>query len=113
MIREAERTKQQGVRIIVILVYEDESEDEYGLEYGLEYYLEDEDFLDENKSDSLDEHESDRIKNEEFGFLNQVASTPEDYYFVGESIQLVSTFATIANRLVAESSSGGSGLTRL
>ena len=114
MIREAERTKQQGVRIIVILVYQSvvyQSESDF--EYGLEYYLEDEDFLDENKSDSLDETESDLIKNKEFGFLNQVASTPEDYYFVGESVQLASTFTTIANRLVAESSSGGSGLTRL
>ena len=46
-------------------------------------------------------------------YLKQIASTPDDYYFVEESVQLESTFTTIANRLVAESSSGGSGLTRL
>ena len=74
MIQEAERTKQQGVQIIVIGV-----------------------------GDGVD---SDLLK--------QVASTPKDYYFVEESVQLESTFTTIASRLVTESSlSGGSGLTRL
>ena len=36
--------------------------------------------------------------------LKQVASTPDDYYFVKESVQLESTFTTIASRLVTESS---------
>ena len=47
-------------------------------------------------------------------YLKQVASTSDDYYFVEESVQLESTFTTIASRLVTESSwSGGDGLTRL
>lgn len=47
-------------------------------------------------------------------YLKQVASTPKDYYFVEESVQLESTFTTIASRLVTESSwSGGGGLTRV
>ncbi len=47
-------------------------------------------------------------------YLKQVASTPKDYYFVEESVQLESTFTTIASRLVTESSwGGGGGLTRL
>ena len=74
MIQEAERTKQQGVQIIVIGVGGNVDSD----------------------------------------LLKQVASTPEDYYFVEESVQLESTFTTIASRLVTESSwGGGSGLTRL
>ena len=89
MIQEAKQAKQQGVRIIVILVWELHTKI-----FGFEV-----------KDDPIE------IKNEKFGFLNEVASTPEDYYFVGESVQLASTFTTIANRLVAESSSGGSGLT--
>ena len=46
-------------------------------------------------------------------YLKQVGSTPEDYYFAEESVQLESTFTTIAGRLVTESSWGGSGLMRL
>ena len=50
----------------------------------------------------------------ESDYLRQVASTPEDYYFVEESVQLGSTFTTIASRLVMESSwGGGGGLTRV
>ena len=45
-------------------------------------------------------------------YLKQIASIPEDYYFAQESVQLESTFTTIASRLVTESSWGG-GLTRL
>ena len=45
-------------------------------------------------------------------FLRQIASTPEDYYFAAESVQLESTFSGIAGRLVAESSRRG-GLTKL
>lgn len=44
--------------------------------------------------------------------LKQVASTPEDYYFVEESVHLESTFTTIASRLVTESSGGTAGITR-
>ena len=44
--------------------------------------------------------------------LKQVASTPEDYYFVEESVQLESTFTTIASRLVTEYSGRGAGFTR-
>ena len=73
MIQEAERTKQQGIQIIVIGVGGDVDSD----------------------------------------LLSQVASTPEDYYFVEESVQLESTFTTIASRLVTESSWSGGGLTRL
>ena len=36
--------------------------------------------------------------------LKQIASTPDDYYFVEESVQLESAFTTIASRLVTESS---------
>ena len=36
-------------------------------------------------------------------YLKQISSTPEDYYFVQESVQLESTFTTIASRLVTES----------
>ena len=42
--------------------------------------------------------------------LKQVASTPEDYYFVEESVQLESTFTTIASRLVTESSGRTAGI---
>ena len=45
-------------------------------------------------------------------YLKQIASIPEDYYFAQESVQLESTFTTIASRLVTESSWGGGGLTR-
>ena len=44
--------------------------------------------------------------------LKQVASSPEDYYFVEESIHLELAFSTIAGRLVTQSSWSG-GLTRL
>ena len=44
--------------------------------------------------------------------LKRVASTPEDYYFVEESVQLESTFTTIASRLVTESSGRATGITR-
>ena len=44
--------------------------------------------------------------------LKQVASTPEHYYFVEESVQLESTFTTIASRLVTESSAHISGISR-
>ena len=46
-------------------------------------------------------------------YLKQIASTPEDYYFVKESVQLESTFATIASRLATESSWGSGGLLKL
>jgi len=46
-------------------------------------------------------------------YLKQIASTPEDYYFVKDSVQLESTFATIASRLATESSWGSGGLLRL
>ena len=36
-------------------------------------------------------------------YLKQISSTPEDYYFVEESVQLEATFTTIASRLVTES----------
>lgn len=36
--------------------------------------------------------------------LTVVASTPEDYYFVEESVQLESTFTALASRFVMESS---------
>ena len=36
--------------------------------------------------------------------LRQIASTPDDYYFVEDSVHLESTFTTIASRLVTESS---------
>lgn len=45
-------------------------------------------------------------------YLKQVASTPVDYYFVEESVQLEATFTTIASRLVTESSGGTNGDTR-
>ena len=44
--------------------------------------------------------------------LKQVASTPENYYFVEESVQLESTFTTIASRLVTESSGRTTGITK-
>ena len=40
-------------------------------------------------------------------YLKRIASTPDDYYFVEDSIQLESTFSNIATRLVAESSRSG------
>ena len=45
-------------------------------------------------------------------YLEDLASTPEDYYFVEESVHLESTFTTIASRLVTESSGGTAGITR-
>ena len=36
-------------------------------------------------------------------YLKKIASTPDDYYFVEESVQLESAFTTIASRLVTES----------
>lgn len=45
--------------------------------------------------------------------LKKVASTPNDYYFVEESVHLESTFETIAGRLVTESSARISGISRL
>ena len=36
-------------------------------------------------------------------YLKRISSTPEDYYFVEESVELESTFTTIASRLVTES----------
>ena len=72
MIREADTTKAQGIRIIAIGV-----------------------------GDGVDSN-----------LLRRVASTPEDYFFVQESVQLASTFTAIAGRLVTESSRRG-GLTKL
>lgn len=43
-------------------------------------------------------------------YLEDLASTPDDYYFVEESLQLESTFTTIASRLVTESSGGTAGI---
>ena len=63
MLREADKTKQQNIRIITIGVGWDVDSD----------------------------------------LLKEVASTPEDYYFVKESFELESTFTTIASRLVTES----------
>jgi molecular chaperone DnaK len=45
-------------------------------------------------------------------YLMLVASTPEVYYFVEESVQLESTFTTIASRLVTESSTRTTGISR-
>ena len=45
--------------------------------------------------------------------LKQVASTPEDYYFVEESVKLESTFTTLASRLVTESTARISGISKL
>ena len=45
-------------------------------------------------------------------YLKRISSTPEDYYFVEESVQLESTFTTIASRLVTESSGRAAGITR-
>lgn len=45
-------------------------------------------------------------------YLEDLASTPDDYYFVEESLQLESTFTAIASRLVTESSGGTAGITR-
>ena len=44
-------------------------------------------------------------------YLKQIASTPEDYYFVEESVQLESIFTTVASRLVTESLGHTSGIT--
>ena len=40
-------------------------------------------------------------------FLKQIASTPEDYHFAAQSVQLESTFAAVGSRLVTESSGSG------
>ena len=45
-------------------------------------------------------------------YLQQISSTPDDYYFVVESVQLESTFTTIASRLVTESSGRAAGIMR-
>ena len=45
-------------------------------------------------------------------YLEELASTPDDYYFVEESVQLKSTFTTIASRLVTESSGRAAGIMR-
>ena len=45
-------------------------------------------------------------------YLKRISSTPEDYYFVEESVHLESTFTTIASRLVTESSGRAAGITR-
>ena len=45
-------------------------------------------------------------------YLKQISSTPEDYYFVEESVQLEFTFTTIASRLVTESSGRASRIAR-
>ena len=45
--------------------------------------------------------------------LKQVASTPEDYYFVEESVKLESTFTTLASRLVTESTARISGISKI
>ena len=44
------------------------------------------------------------------GYLENLASTPDDYYFVEESVHLESAFTTIASRLVTESSGGAAGI---
>ncbi len=46
-------------------------------------------------------------------YLKQIASTPEDYYFVEDSVQLETTFATIASRLATESLWRSGGLSKL
>lgn len=45
-------------------------------------------------------------------YLEEIASTPEDYHFVEESVELESTFTTIASRLVTESSGRTTGITK-
>ena len=45
-------------------------------------------------------------------YLQQISSTPDDYYFVEESVQLESAFTTIASRLVTESSGPAAGIKR-
>ena len=45
-------------------------------------------------------------------YLEELASIPDDYYFVEESVQLESTFTTIASRLVTESSGRAAGIMR-
>ena len=45
-------------------------------------------------------------------YLEEIASTSEDYHFVEESVQLESTFTTIASRLVTESSGRTTGITK-
>jgi len=45
-------------------------------------------------------------------YLEELASTPDDYFFVEESVQLESTFTTIASRLVTESSGHAAGIMR-
>ncbi len=44
--------------------------------------------------------------------LKRIASSPEDYYFVEESVQLESTFTSIASRLVTESLGRTAGISR-
>lgn len=45
-------------------------------------------------------------------YLKEICSTPEDYYFVEESVQLESTFTTIASRLVTEGTGRTAGIMR-
>ena len=45
-------------------------------------------------------------------YLQEISSTPDDYYFVEESVELESTFTTIASRLVTESSGKSAGIVR-
>lgn len=45
-------------------------------------------------------------------YLQEISSTPEDYYFVEESVHLESTFTTIASRLVTEFSGRMIGIRR-
>ena len=123
MMEEVERTKKQGVRIIVIAIFDFKTPEEYekAKEDFLEGSGEDFEYFLANFEANVADPSND--------FLKRVASTPEDYYSVFEyekyekveegefqlrlQLQLESAFTTIANRLVTESSSGGSGLTRL
>ena len=45
-------------------------------------------------------------------YLQEISSTPDGYYFVEESVELESTFTTIADRLVTESSGRAAGIMR-
>ena len=45
-------------------------------------------------------------------YLEEIASTPDDYHFVEESVQLESTFTTIASRLVTEYTGRTTGIIR-
>ena len=122
MMEEVERTKKQGVRIIVVAVFEFKTPEAY--EKAKEFFLkrsgEDYEYFKENFELNYADPSND--------FLKRVASTPEDYYSVFENekfeiadesereledlrfqLQFEEAFTTIANRLVTESSSGGDG----